>query len=73
MNKKITTYETDNGRGKAEVYYDFGTDKASIKYYDDHNHAFFTEEFENTSLMYVQDFAEAWANGTRQIADLESI
>lgn len=67
MGKKINTYHSPDGRGRAEVYFDFREELAYIKYYDDQGHMFYTEEFPNCSLPYVQDAAENWTLGIKQL------
>lgn len=67
MTNKITTYHADDGRGKAEVHFDFKSEHAYIKYFDDNGRLFFTEEFPNKSLRYVEDAAENWALGIKNL------
>lgn len=68
MGKKISTYWSDHGKGKAEVHMDFKAEMAYIKYFDNNDKLFFTEEFPNKSIMYVEDAAENWALGIKQLA-----
>lgn len=70
MGKKISTYFADDGRGHAEVHFDFKEELAYIKYFDDNGKLFFTEEFPDNSIRYVEDAAENWALGIKK---LESI
>lgn len=70
MGKKISTYFADDGRGRAEVHFDFKEELAYIKYFDDKDHMFFTEDFPDKSIQYVEDAAENWALGIKK---LESI
>jgi hypothetical protein len=38
-----------------------------IKYFDNNGKRFFTEDFEGKALRYVQDAAENWAAGIKQL------
>lgn len=67
MGKKISTYFADDGRGRAEVHFDFKQELAYIKYFDDTGKLFFTEEFPKNSLAYVEDAAENWSLGIKQL------
>ena len=68
MGKKISTYFADDGRGRAEVHFDFKEELAYIKYFDDKDHMFFTEDFPDKSIQYVEDAAENWALGIKKLA-----
>ncbi len=64
---KISTYHANDGRGRAEVHFDFKSELAYIQYFDDNGRLFFTEEFPNKSLRYVEDAAENWALGIKKL------
>lgn len=64
---KISTYHANNGKGRAEVHFDFKSELAYIQYFDDNGRLFFTEEFPNNSLHYVEDAAENWALGIKKL------
>ena len=60
--KLISTYYADApGEGYAEVWFDYKEERAHIKYFNKNEKQFFTEEFPNNSLRYVEDAAENWA------------
>lgn len=62
----ISTYYSDKEQGaRAEVVKD--TNCYSIKYYDPMGNLFFTEEFTGKSVYYVEDAAENWALGIKQL------
>jgi len=69
MGKKLSTYWADDGRGRCEVHVDFKEEMIYIKYFDDKNHLFYTEEFPNKSLRYVEDAAENWALGIKKLEE----
>lgn len=67
MGKKISTYFADDGKGKAEVHFDFKEEMAYIKYFDSNDKLFFKEEFPDKAIGYVEDAAENWALGIKQL------
>ena len=68
MTNKIYTYYADPpGRGHCEVIMDFKDEMTYIDYFDDHGKKFFTEDFPNKSLRYVEDAAENWALGIKKL------
>jgi len=67
MGRKISTYNATDGRGRAEVHFDFKNELAYIIYFDDNGRQFFTEEFPNNSLPYVEDAAENWSLGIKKL------
>jgi hypothetical protein len=68
MGKKLSTYRSDEGKGYAEVHVDMKNESFYIKYFDSNNKRFFTEDFEGKSLRYVEDAAENWALGIKQLS-----
>ena len=64
---KISTHLANDGRGKAEVHFDFKSELAYIQYFDYNGRLFFTEEFPDKSLRYVEDAAENWALGIKKL------
>jgi hypothetical protein len=48
---------------KEEMFY--------LKYFDNNGKQFFTEEFPNKSMRYVEDAAENWALGIKKLEDIE--
>ena len=69
MGKKLSTYYALDGvdGSKCEVHFDFKEEYAYIKYFDKNENVFFTEEFRNKSLHYVNDAAENWSTGLKKI------
>ena len=65
--RKISTYYSDLGKGHAEVWMDFKEEVAFIKYYDNNGTMFFTEDFHDKSIRYVEDAAENWALGLKKL------
>ena len=66
MGKKISTYWSDYGKGKCEIHVDMKQEMFYIKYYDNNDRRFFTEDFVGKSLRYVEDAAENWALGIKK-------
>ena len=71
MGKRLSTYWSDKGKGFAEIHVDMMNESFYIKYYDSNSKLFFTEDFENKSLRYVEDAAENWALGIKKLANFE--
>ena len=67
MGKKLSTYWSEAGKGYAEVHVDMKHEMFYIKYFDNNNKRFFTEDFEGKSLRYVEDAAENWALGIKHL------
>ena len=68
MNRKISTYYADPpGRGHCEVHMDLREEMSYIEYFDNNGKMFFTEDFPNRSLRYVEDAAENWALGIKKL------
>ncbi len=65
--RKISTYYAEDEKGKAEVWMNFKEELALIKYFDDNDNIFFTEEFPGKSVGYVEDAAENWALGIKKL------
>lgn len=68
MGKKLSTYYTPDDKGYCEVHYDFKEELAYIKYYDQNGKMFFTEEFPDKSIHFVNDAAENWCSGIKKLA-----
>ena len=67
MGKKIKTVYPDQGKGWCEIHLDSKDELLYIKYFDEGGHRFFTEEFPNKSMHYVQDAADNWASGIKKL------
>ena len=66
--RKISTYWADPPlKGYAEVHMNFKEEFAYIKYCDENEKQFFSEDFPNKSIRYVEDAAENWALGIKKI------
>ena len=64
----ISTYYADPpGRGHCNILMDFKEEQLFIEYFDDHGKLFFSEEFPGKSMRYVEDAAENWALGIKQL------
>ena len=63
----VSEWETLDNRGKAVVKYSDIDEMFFIEYFDDANRMFFTEDFPDKSLRYVDDAAENWVLGYRQL------
>jgi len=67
MGKRIKTIYPDKGKGWAEIHLDNKDESLYIKYFNEGGVVFFTEEFPNKSMHYVEDAAENWANGIKKL------
>lgn len=66
MNRKISTYYADPpGRGHCDVIMDLKEEMLYIDYFDSRGKKFFSEDFPNKSIRYVEDAAENWALGIK--------
>ena len=70
MIRKISTYYSDLDNGHCDVILDLKREMYYIEYYDDNKRQFFTEEFPNKSMRYVEDAAENWALGIKKLEDV---
>jgi hypothetical protein len=67
MGKRLSTHESELGKGYAEVHFDFKEELAYIKYFDNHSKQFFIEEFPGKTVRYAEDAAENWALGIKKL------
>lgn len=65
MGNKVSTFFAENNLGRAEVFH--GHDSHYIEYYDQNGILFHTEHFQGKSIHYVEDAAENWALGIKQL------
>ena len=70
MGKKLSVWHTSDNKGFAEIHADLRNEYFYIKYFDNNNKLFFTEDFPNKSLRYVEDAAENWTLGIKKIGDV---
>ena len=70
MGKKLSTYWSEAVKGYAEVHVDMKNEAFYIKYFDSNNKRFFTEDFPDKSLRYVEDAAENWALGVKHFTGM---
>ena len=67
MDRHISTYYSDKDQGFCNLMLDLKREMYYIEYYDNNKRMFFTEEFPNKSMRYVEDAAENWALGIKQL------
>ena len=68
MGRKLSKYTADPpARGYCEIHFDFKEEHAYIKYFNDDNTHYFTEQFPNKSIRYVEDAAENWCTGIKKL------
>lgn len=67
MGKRLTTHLANDGRGYCEIHVDYKEEMFYIKYFDDNSKLFYTEDFPNKSMRYVEDAAENWAMGIKKL------
>ena len=70
MGRKLSTYESEIGKGYCEVHFDFKDEIGYIKYFDNNGTYFFTEEFPNKSIHYINDAAENWCTGIKKLENI---
>lgn len=75
MGKKLSTYykdgpAPDTKNGHCEIHISYKDEMFYIKYFDDHNRLFFTEEFPGKSMRYVEDAAENRALGIKKLENI---
>lgn len=70
MNRHISTYYSDKDQGYCHLMLDLKTEMFYLEYYDNNKRMFFTEEFPGKSMRYVEDAAENWALGIKEITTL---
>lgn len=74
MGKKLSTWEAvPPQRGHCEIHVDYKEETFYIKYFDNHGKLFFTEDFPNKSLRYVEDAAENWTIGLKKLEESHAI
>ena len=71
MGKKLTTHESEPGKGYAEVHFNFREEMAYVKYFDNNSKQFFTEEFPGKTVRYAQDAADNWAAGIKKLHNIQ--
>jgi hypothetical protein len=69
MIRKIATYHAEDNKGRCDVMLDLKDEMFFIEYYDNNGKMFFTEEFPNKSIHYVQDAAENWSVGIKKLEE----
>lgn len=65
--RTMSTWETTDNRGKAVVKFSSIDELFMIDYYDDVGHKFFTEEYPDKSIHYVEDAAYNWSVGIKEL------
>jgi len=68
MTRKLSTYYADHSSSYCEIHMNFKEEMLYINYFDDTGKQFFSEDYPNKSLRYVEDAAENWALGIKQLA-----
>lgn len=68
MGRHLSTYYADPpNKGYCEVHFNFKEEYAYIKYFDENEQYYHTEDFIGKSLRYVNDAAENWALGIKKL------
>lgn len=65
--KHLHTFYTDNDTGYCEVWVDHREEMFFIEYFDNAGRKFFTEDFPNKSMRYVEDAAENYVMGIKKL------
>jgi len=69
MGRRLSTYESDTGKGYCEVHMNFKDEFAYIKYFDNTGKQFYVEEFPGNSVKEVSSTARRWAEGYYKLFD----
>ena len=69
MGRRLSTYESDIGKGYCEVHMNFKDEFAYIKYFDNTGKQFYVEEFPKLSVKEVSSTARRWAEGYYKLFD----
>ena len=67
MGKKLSTYYSEKGKGKCEIHIDLKNEYFYIKYFDNNDKQFFTEDFIGKTHRYVEDAANNWTVGIKEL------
>jgi len=68
MGKKLSTYYSDSSEDYCEVHFNYKEEFAYIKYFTADGTRYFEEFFPNKALCYVEDAAENWALGYKDLS-----
>jgi|TARA_B110000977_G_C10831901_1_gene398396 hypothetical protein len=68
MGKKLSTHWSDNSTDYCEIHFSYKEEYAYIKYFTEEGIKYFEETFPNNSLRYVEDAAENWALGYKDLS-----
>ena len=68
MGKRLSTFWSDNSNDYCEIHFDYKEEYAYIKYFTEEGTKYFEETFPNNSLRYVEDAAENWALGYKDLS-----
>lgn len=69
MERKLSTYYSDNNKGYVEVYFNFKEEYPFIRYYTNEGRLFYTEDFPEKTIRYAEDAAENWALGIKKLEE----
>jgi len=68
MGKKLSTYQSDNSEDYCEIHFSYKEEHAYIRYFTEGGIRYFEESFPNKTLRYVEDAAENWALGYKDLS-----
>lgn len=68
MGRKVLTYTTEK-HGYCEIHVDSKNEMFYIKYFDNTGRQFYTEDFPNKSLREVEEIAENWCLGSKNLIE----
>lgn len=63
MGRKLSTYESELGKGYCEVHFNYKEEYGYIKYFDNNGKQFYVEEFPGETIKTVTSTARQWAEG----------
>lgn len=72
MSKKLSTYYSNNSDDYCELHFDYKEEYAYLIYKTEEGTKYFEEIFPNKSLKYVEDAAENWSMGRKNISELSN-
>ena len=70
MVKEISVYYADDGLNMAAVFLDLKTEEYYIEYKNTSGTVFFVEHFPSKSIHFVEDAAENWVLGIKELGQV---
>ena len=68
MGKRLSTYWSNDSNDYCEIHFDYKEEYAYIKYFTEEGTKYFEETFPRSTLRYVEDAAENWSLGYKDLS-----